>query len=70
MLRRLFFQSIALTFKNVTIHFVNSFFFFNYFFGICSYGRAKQRYSKNGEEKLSPGHHLASSAEAGALVSA
>lgn len=32
------------------------------------YGRAKQRYSKNGEEKLSPGHHLASSAEAGALV--
>ncbi|KAH9711237.1 Folate transporter 1 [Citrus sinensis] len=34
------------------------------------YGRAKQRYSKNGKEKLNPGHHLASSAEAGALVSA
>ncbi|KAH9711230.1 Folate transporter 1 [Citrus sinensis] len=32
------------------------------------YGRAKQRYSKNGKEKLNPGHHLASSAEAGALV--
>ncbi|KAH9663006.1 Folate transporter 1 [Citrus sinensis] len=34
------------------------------------YGRAKQRYSKNGKEKLNTGHHLASSAEAGALVSA
>lgn len=33
------------------------------------YGRAKQRYSKNEEEKLSPGLHLASAAEAGALVS-
>ncbi|XP_015889865.3 folate transporter 1, chloroplastic isoform X2 [Ziziphus jujuba] len=33
------------------------------------YDRAKQRYSKNREEKLSPGHHLASAAEAGALVS-
>ncbi|KHG09329.1 Mitochondrial folate transporter/carrier [Gossypium arboreum] len=33
------------------------------------YGRAKQRYSKNREEKLSSGHHLASAAEAGALVS-
>ncbi|KAJ4723530.1 Folate transporter 1, chloroplastic [Melia azedarach] len=33
-----------------------------------SYSRAKQRYSKNGEEKLSPGHHLASAAEAGGLV--
>ncbi|XWS45479.1 hypothetical protein CRYUN_Cryun15aG0140300 [Craigia yunnanensis] len=33
------------------------------------YGRAKQRYSKNREEKLSPGLHLASAAEAGALVS-
>ncbi|KAJ4723534.1 Folate transporter 1, chloroplastic [Melia azedarach] len=32
------------------------------------YSRAKQRYSKNGEEKLSPGHHLASAAEAGGLV--
>ncbi|KAL5752583.1 hypothetical protein ACOSP7_022781 [Xanthoceras sorbifolium] len=32
------------------------------------YGRAKQRYSKNGEENLSPGLHLASAAEAGALV--
>ncbi|PPD95727.1 hypothetical protein GOBAR_DD07246 [Gossypium barbadense] len=31
------------------------------------YGRAKQRYSKNREEKLSSGHHLASAAEAGAL---
>lgn len=61
-----FFQSVALTFNNVTIHLVNFFFFF----GICSYGRAKQRYSKNGKEKLNPGHHLASSAEAGALVSA
>ncbi|CBI17440.3 unnamed protein product, partial [Vitis vinifera] len=33
------------------------------------YGRAKQRYSKNGTQKLSPGLHLASAAEAGALVS-
>ncbi|KAB2604418.1 hypothetical protein D8674_039962 [Pyrus ussuriensis x Pyrus communis] len=33
------------------------------------YGRAKQRYSKNREEQLSPGLHLASAAEAGALVS-
>ncbi|XWS42108.1 hypothetical protein CRYUN_Cryun17cG0140500 [Craigia yunnanensis] len=33
------------------------------------YGRAKQRYSKNREEKLSPGLHLASAAEAGVLVS-
>ncbi|XP_057952777.1 folate transporter 1, chloroplastic isoform X4 [Malania oleifera] len=33
------------------------------------YSRAKQRYSKNREEKLSPGLHLASAAEAGALVS-
>ncbi|XP_007046811.2 PREDICTED: folate transporter 1, chloroplastic isoform X1 [Theobroma cacao] len=33
------------------------------------YGRAKQRYSKNREEKLSPALHLASAAEAGALVS-
>ncbi|KAK9285316.1 hypothetical protein L1049_024507 [Liquidambar formosana] len=32
------------------------------------YSRAKQRYSKNREEKLSPGLHLASAAEAGALV--
>ncbi|EEF40780.1 folate transporter 1, chloroplastic isoform X2 [Ricinus communis] len=32
------------------------------------YGRAKQRYSKNRDEKLSPGLHLASAAEAGALV--
>ncbi|GMN29306.1 hypothetical protein TIFTF001_002389 [Ficus carica] len=32
------------------------------------YDRAKQRYSRNREEKLSPGHHLASAAEAGALV--
>ncbi|KAM7250448.1 hypothetical protein ACFE04_022331 [Oxalis oulophora] len=32
------------------------------------YGRAKQRYSRNGEEKLSSGLHLASAAEAGALV--
>ncbi|KAF2312347.1 hypothetical protein GH714_034317 [Hevea brasiliensis] len=31
------------------------------------YGRAKQRYSKNRDEKLSPGLHLASAAEAGAL---
>ena len=46
---------------SVTISFV--------FFTICSYGRAKQRYSKNREEKLSPGLHLASAAEAGALVS-
>lgn len=43
---------------------------FFFFFGICSYGRAKERYSENGKEKLNPGHHLASSAEAGALVSA
>ncbi|KAK8673250.1 hypothetical protein V6N13_111599 [Hibiscus sabdariffa] len=33
------------------------------------YDRAKQRYSRNGEEKLSPGFHLAAAAEAGALVS-
>ncbi|OMO56963.1 Endoplasmic reticulum-adenine nucleotide transporter [Corchorus capsularis] len=33
------------------------------------YGRAKQRYSKNREEKLSPTHHLAAAAEAGGLVS-
>ncbi|XP_024030201.1 folate transporter 1, chloroplastic [Morus notabilis] len=32
------------------------------------YDRAKQRYSRNRAEKLSPGHHLASAAEAGALV--
>ncbi|XP_062144438.1 folate transporter 1, chloroplastic isoform X1 [Alnus glutinosa] len=32
------------------------------------YDRAKQRYSKNKGEKLSPGEHLASAAEAGALV--
>ncbi|ONH96961.1 hypothetical protein PRUPE_7G162200 [Prunus persica] len=31
------------------------------------YGRAKQRYSKNRDEQLSPGLHLASAAEAGAL---
>lgn len=36
---------------------------------LCSYGRAKQRYSKNRDEQLSPGLHLASAAEAGALVS-
>lgn len=36
---------------------------------ICSYDRAKQRHSKNKEGKLSPGLHLASAAEAGALVS-
>ncbi|KAF9678262.1 hypothetical protein SADUNF_Sadunf07G0016600 [Salix dunnii] len=40
--------------------------FFNLSF--CSYSRAKQRYSKNRDEKLSPGLHLASAAEAGALV--
>ncbi|KAL2966475.1 hypothetical protein AAZX31_16G119200 [Glycine max] len=34
-----------------------------------SYDRAKQRYARNREEKLSPGLHLASAAEAGALVS-
>ncbi|CAM8948563.1 unnamed protein product [Rhodiola kirilowii] len=33
------------------------------------YSRAKERYSKNREEKLTPGLHLASAAEAGALVS-
>ncbi|WRX09791.1 hypothetical protein QQP08_002278 [Theobroma cacao] len=36
---------------------------------MLNYGRAKQRYSKNREEKLSPALHLASAAEAGALVS-
>lgn len=36
---------------------------------VCSYDRAKQRYSRNREEKLSPGLHLASAAEAGGLVS-
>ncbi|XP_039167341.1 folate transporter 1, chloroplastic isoform X3 [Eucalyptus grandis] len=33
------------------------------------YGRAKKRYSAKREESLSPGLHLASAAEAGALVS-
>lgn len=33
------------------------------------YDRAKQRYARSREEKLSPGLHLASAAEAGALVS-
>ncbi|XP_031742407.1 folate transporter 1, chloroplastic isoform X2 [Cucumis sativus] len=32
------------------------------------YGRAKQRYSDSGKKDLSPGLHLASAAEAGALV--
>ncbi|KAJ8764276.1 hypothetical protein K2173_006016 [Erythroxylum novogranatense] len=32
------------------------------------YSRAKERYSRNRDEKLSPGLHLASAAEAGALV--
>ncbi|XP_020104635.1 folate transporter 1, chloroplastic isoform X1 [Ananas comosus] len=32
------------------------------------YSRAKQRYHKGDNDKLSPGHHLASAAEAGALV--
>uniref|UniRef100_A0A2P2J464 Folate transporter 1ic isoform X2 n=1 Tax=Rhizophora mucronata TaxID=61149 RepID=A0A2P2J464_RHIMU len=32
------------------------------------YDRAKQRYAKNRDKKLSPGLHLASAAEAGALV--
>ena len=35
----------------------------------CSYGRAKQRYSDSGKKDLSPSLHLASAAEAGALVS-
>jgi len=35
----------------------------------CSYDKAKQRYARNREGKLSPGLHLASAAEAGALVS-
>ncbi|KAL0560355.1 hypothetical protein IC582_000756 [Cucumis melo] len=34
----------------------------------CSYGRAKQRYSDSGKKDLSPSLHLASAAEAGALV--
>ncbi|KAK9749659.1 hypothetical protein RND81_02G141700 [Saponaria officinalis] len=33
------------------------------------YSRAKQRYSHNADEKLSPGLHLAAAAEAGGLVS-
>ncbi|XP_042495365.1 folate transporter 1, chloroplastic isoform X2 [Macadamia integrifolia] len=33
------------------------------------YSRAKQRYSKGSEEKLSPGLHLVSAAEAGVMVS-
>ncbi|XP_021714594.1 folate transporter 1, chloroplastic-like isoform X2 [Chenopodium quinoa] len=33
------------------------------------YSRAKKRYSGDEEDKLSPGHHLAAAAEAGALVS-
>ncbi|XXG67999.1 hypothetical protein AAC387_Pa06g1206 [Persea americana] len=32
------------------------------------YGRAKHRYSKGSDEKLSPGYHLIAAAEAGALV--
>lgn len=37
---------------------------------LSSYGRAKQRYARGrDDEKLSPGLHLASAAEAGALVS-
>ncbi|XP_028774660.1 folate transporter 1, chloroplastic-like isoform X2 [Neltuma alba] len=32
------------------------------------YDKAKQRYARNREEKLSPGYHLASAAEAGTLV--
>lgn len=36
---------------------------------VCSYGRAKERYSKDREKQLSAGLHLASAAEAGALVS-
>lgn len=36
---------------------------------VCSYGRAKERYSKDRENQLSAGLHLASAAEAGALVS-
>jgi len=37
---------------------------------LCSYGRAKQRYARGrDDEKLSPALHLASAAEAGALVS-
>ena len=33
-----------------------------------SYNKAKNRYSRDMEEKLSPGLHLAAAAEAGALV--
>ncbi|KAG0456199.1 hypothetical protein HPP92_023987 [Vanilla planifolia] len=33
-----------------------------------SYSRAKDRYMKGSDQKLSPTHHLASAAEAGALV--
>uniref|UniRef100_A0A0R0KZK7 Uncharacterized protein n=1 Tax=Glycine max TaxID=3847 RepID=A0A0R0KZK7_SOYBN len=36
---------------------------------VPSYDRAKQRYARNREGKLSPGLHLASAAEAGAIVS-
>jgi solute carrier family 25 folate transporter 32 len=39
------------------------------FFYTCSYDKAKRRYARSREEKLSPGLHLASAAEAGALVS-
>ncbi|CAN1344364.1 Folate transporter 1, chloroplastic [Linum perenne] len=35
----------------------------------CSYSRAKERYSKNKNQSLSPLYHLASAAEAGGLVS-
>ncbi|XP_029129900.1 folate transporter 1, chloroplastic-like [Cajanus cajan] len=35
----------------------------------CSYDKAKKRYARNRDGKLSPGLHLASAAEAGALVS-
>ncbi|XP_021908227.1 folate transporter 1, chloroplastic isoform X3 [Carica papaya] len=34
----------------------------------CSYGRAKQRYARGRDDKLSAGLHLASAAEAGGLV--
>ncbi|KAK4760835.1 hypothetical protein SAY87_005728 [Trapa incisa] len=44
-------------------------FIFLFDMSICSYDRAKERYSQNKGEKLSPGLHLVSAAEAGILVS-
>lgn len=74
------FDSVIILFGFIQIGFVCFFPLFSSFvflkdagFSDCdsifSYDGAKRRYSKNREEKLSPALHLASAAEAGALVS-